>query len=413
MATELVNFLRGNVTNFTEIEPINNPARLVQDECGFVRGLRFTREHRDWIWITRVSFPLFLVVGTLGNGLAIVNVCGDRRGPKRTFLLGLFITDLWFLWNRLIIQIGSRLWDGAARGPDLYGYFYKVTAGIWLYLESVLFFASQWTLMAFCVDRYLAIRCPLHHRTNYRRNSLFAVAFIFVCSAVNALNVPVFYYWMLGNDFLAPGAVVPQFPKVFQQWRRMEMWWEVFVRLLAYVGTATLNMLIIARLHQSNIQVDRAPIIRTMTAATDSSGSRATNKPSAKHGAPIIPRPRHSLVRRTNSSQAANKILIASSFFFLLTQSLDFGMSVLLAFSQAPICLFQITNTFLQVYDPFRAFLVNMYFACGFMFYLCCGEQSLRGLFVSSRVKRLSVVESLIPMAEMRFPLPIIVNRSM
>jgi hypothetical protein len=81
--------------------------------------------------------------------------------------------------------------------------------------------------MAFCIDRFLAIRFPLHHRTNLRRNSLFAISFIFACSSVNALYIPVVYYWILQNSMLESGAIIPQFPVLFRHWRRIEMWWEV------------------------------------------------------------------------------------------------------------------------------------------------------------------------------------------
>ncbi|GAU94172.1 hypothetical protein RvY_05997 [Ramazzottius varieornatus] len=85
--------------NFTIFSHINHTRNslLIKDGCGFIRTLSFTREYASWIWITRISFPLFLILGTIGNALAIVTVYSDRRGPKRTFLLGLFFSDLWFL----------------------------------------------------------------------------------------------------------------------------------------------------------------------------------------------------------------------------------------------------------------------------------------------------------------------------
>src|ERR1700750_3343970 len=61
--------------------------------CGRPRDLHFTSGHADWIWLTRLSFPIFLVVGTLGNVLGNISVKGDTKGPKRTFLLGMFVAD--------------------------------------------------------------------------------------------------------------------------------------------------------------------------------------------------------------------------------------------------------------------------------------------------------------------------------
>ena len=122
-------------------------------------------------------------------------------------------------------------------------------------------------------------------------------------------------------------------------------------------------MMIITRLRKSDYQ-SRQKINLPRTSMAVISGTLANH---------------HAIIRRTSSANAANKILILNSLFFLTTQSLDFGMSLLVAFSQAPICLFHITNGFIQVYDPFRNFLINMYFALGFTFYLCCGENSFSG----------------------------------
>ena len=82
-------------------------------------------------------------------------------------------------------------------------------------------------LLAFCVDRFLAIGFPLHHHTKYRRFSYIALAAIFLGSALNALYIPIAYYWMLNNSMLQAGRVIPQLPAIFRYWRRIEMWWEV------------------------------------------------------------------------------------------------------------------------------------------------------------------------------------------
>ncbi|GAU94171.1 hypothetical protein RvY_05996 [Ramazzottius varieornatus] len=192
-----------------------------------------------------------------------------------------------------------------------------------------------------------------------------ALAAIFAGSAVNALYIPIAYYWMLHNSMLQAGRVIPQLPAMFRHWRRIEMWWEVVVRLMAYTGTATLNMMIINRLRNSDYHSRQKVTVNIPRSSLVVISGTLSNH--------------HAIIRRTNSANAANKILILNSLFFLTTQSLDFGMSVLVAFSQAPICLFHITNGFIQVYDPFRNFLVNMYFAFGFAFYLCCGENSFTG----------------------------------
>ncbi|XP_055333023.1 uncharacterized protein LOC129584738 isoform X2 [Paramacrobiotus metropolitanus] len=259
-------------------------------------------------------------------------------------------------WNRLAVYLGSRVWGSSEAGStDLYGGFYQATAGVWLYLESVLFFSSQWILLAFCIDRFLAIELPVQHYTRKRRRSFRLLGIICVASAVNALYIPVVYYWIFSNSNLQAGQRVPEFPIAFRQWRHVEMWWEVVDRLFAYCSIATFNYMIIAR-------------IRKAANPTDAAGApRKSSHPNIKNHSG------HRTLFRTTSRTGATKILIFSSFFFLVTQSLDFVMSLLVAFSQAPICLFHITNSFLHVYDPFRNLLVNMNFAMGFVFYLCFG----------------------------------------
>lgn len=87
------------------------------DSCGRQQPTRFTTttDESQAVWITRVSFPILLAIGTVGNILGIILVLREhrqsdgqrRRGSRagtadasrsrRIFLLGMFVTDVCYL----------------------------------------------------------------------------------------------------------------------------------------------------------------------------------------------------------------------------------------------------------------------------------------------------------------------------
>ncbi|OQV18495.1 hypothetical protein BV898_07503 [Hypsibius exemplaris] len=82
---------------------------VVLDSCGRVRGTRFSNNgYKSAVWLTRVSFPTFLLIGTIGNVIGIILVVNERQNGRRcgnqaldmsrkVFLRALFILDLCFL----------------------------------------------------------------------------------------------------------------------------------------------------------------------------------------------------------------------------------------------------------------------------------------------------------------------------
>lgn len=82
------------------------------DSCGrpFILNYTNVTDNTGNAWLTRVSFPVFLLVGTVGNSVGIWLVTreryhGKRRGSRpldmsrtrKIFLHALFISDLLYL----------------------------------------------------------------------------------------------------------------------------------------------------------------------------------------------------------------------------------------------------------------------------------------------------------------------------
>ena len=87
---------------------INHSSSVTYDSCGRQQGTSFDNSYDASIWLTRISFPLFLVIGTLGNATGILmlisedNSCRGRKKVdnsrgRKIFLQALFTSDLCYL----------------------------------------------------------------------------------------------------------------------------------------------------------------------------------------------------------------------------------------------------------------------------------------------------------------------------
>lgn len=76
----------------------NSSRTMIWDNCGRVSDLQFENDYGGWGWVTKISSPVLLAIGTIGNIVGILlakdyNKCGSQR----TFLISLYVVSLLYL----------------------------------------------------------------------------------------------------------------------------------------------------------------------------------------------------------------------------------------------------------------------------------------------------------------------------
>ncbi|OWA51827.1 hypothetical protein BV898_16290 [Hypsibius exemplaris] len=327
--------------------------RRILDACGRDQDLRYINDYTDWAWITKISFPIFLIICTVGNSLGIVVAWKDVRGKKRTFLLAFFSTNLCYMWNKFFIFLGSGIWSPP--NPDeLYGQFYTLSAGYWVYVDAVLFSSAGLIVFAFCLDRYIALTDPLRHYARKRRIGVVTtVVIIFVWSASSSLYSPISYYWQMENANIAVGSQVV-IPESMKTWRKVDMWTEVISRTFTYLAIVLLDLIIVnslrkAKQNQINLNASTASGVQTIKQDKGLVGAGA---------------------RRLRAQRSVTRTLIISSLFYLVSQAMEVVMAILVLCNNPPLCSYQITMKFLLIYNPIQIMLSNSYYACSFLVYI-------------------------------------------
>jgi hypothetical protein len=84
-----------NVTDFFAVN--QSDFRFPSDACGRKLDLRFGNDLDDLQWITRISFPIFLALGTAGNVYGIFSGWIDNKHSQRVFVIGICSISLIYL----------------------------------------------------------------------------------------------------------------------------------------------------------------------------------------------------------------------------------------------------------------------------------------------------------------------------
>ncbi|XP_072501883.1 LOW QUALITY PROTEIN: galanin receptor type 2 [Notamacropus eugenii] len=129
--------------------------------------------------IVPVLFALIFLVGTVGNSLvlAVLLRSGQMSRPTNLFILNLGVADLCFIVCCVPFQATIYTLDGWVFGALL-----CKTVHFLIFLTM---YASSFTLATVSLDRYLAIRYPLHSRElRTPRNGLAAIGLIWTLALI-------------------------------------------------------------------------------------------------------------------------------------------------------------------------------------------------------------------------------------
>ncbi|XP_055500747.1 5-hydroxytryptamine receptor 2A-like [Leucoraja erinacea] len=161
------------------------PEPLHNQGCSNSSGSSSSRKDKNWAALL-IVIVIILTIG--GNTLVIVAVSLEKKLQNATnyFLMSLAIADM--LVGILVMPVSLI--------TVLYGYLWPLPVKlcpIWIYFDVLFSTASIMHLCAISLDRYIAIRNPIHHsRFNSRTKAFLKIIAVWTISVGVSMPIPVF-----------------------------------------------------------------------------------------------------------------------------------------------------------------------------------------------------------------------------
>lgn len=158
--------------------------------------------------------------------------------------------------------------------------------------------------------------------------------------------------------FYKVSAAVPCLLNVAQFKHKFNLFFQVVLQMAAACTIVAMNLLIVIRIMRSHLR----KLIRshlTKFVDTDDMKKRMCRNLQTPAYSPGI-------------------ILLTSSMFYLMTSCLDLFLCVLSVLARYPVCLVETQMDYNRKYDPARQLLRHVYFAFGFLFYVCLQVRNYR-----------------------------------
>ncbi|XP_055342324.1 uncharacterized protein LOC129590904 [Paramacrobiotus metropolitanus] len=167
-----------------------------------------SRERHDIRRLDVFSYPFLLALATLGNTLNIIIL--KREKPctsKNVYLIAIAASDMIFKWSALMFYIIN--FDGEVHGmprPHLYAAVRPIQ-GFGAFCQETAAVFSSWVIVAFSVERFIAIKYPLRHmiKDNLRQSrvNIGAILFSAVLLVIHRL-VDYYHYYVRYGGTNAP-----------------------------------------------------------------------------------------------------------------------------------------------------------------------------------------------------------------
>ncbi|XP_055339416.1 probable G-protein coupled receptor 139 [Paramacrobiotus metropolitanus] len=208
-----------------------------------------------FIQVDLVLFPFFLGLSTFGNILNLIVLLREKSfGGKNAYLVSIAIIDTIYMWCALwsyTINYDQVLHDGALR-PSLKAAFDRV-AGLVMFLQETAVFSSSWLIIAFSMERLLAIRFPLRYLTgsNLKRTAIIIATIIAVAVLLTCFRL-VDYYWFYDNFLrLRPRPKIrPPRPYGLMIWSKAYTWGQVFIQVFTFLAILIVNTVLLLTIFQ-------------------------------------------------------------------------------------------------------------------------------------------------------------------
>ncbi|XP_055328258.1 uncharacterized protein LOC129581297 [Paramacrobiotus metropolitanus] len=200
----------------------------IEIQCGLPVQVAYESSDNPTNWVEFVFYPILLLFCTVGNILNLL-VLGTERNKTTTsvFLIWLALSDLCILWLYLPIYI-IKVSPAAMDNPnDEEGYANFGGAQSWLSEACIQF--SDWTLIAFSIERFIAVSNPLGRVYKYKMGrqicttAIIELGLLILALAATVENAATWYYILVkGNDNSENSAWL-------HNWKNVQLQFETFV----------------------------------------------------------------------------------------------------------------------------------------------------------------------------------------
>ncbi|OQV17579.1 hypothetical protein BV898_08350 [Hypsibius exemplaris] len=341
----------GNLVAFTataNLSGLSNATSNVTLRCGWPKEDRRSEvPHIEYV--DMVTYPILLALSTIGNALNVFVLRRERpQSSKNVYLITMACSDICYMWAQFCPYTKDRIPDPSDWIVDSL----SAANGVILFLQETAAFVSDWTIVAFSIDRLLAICSPLHHKMicSISRSTTIAMGIITVAVLLASCRL-VDYYWWYAND---PGfGPVPVRPIELKHLRTMYNGSLFVLPALTFLAILTINsvlMHIINRKRKSRLLKLRI----TLSSTPDARGALTTSNTTRK-------------VAAAASEHNASIMLATCVLLYLITQTPSAVFMVLQTLDST--CIRRHSRHEESVTEPIKLFCLNLNFSLNFVLY--------------------------------------------
>ncbi|OQV17580.1 hypothetical protein BV898_08351 [Hypsibius exemplaris] len=300
-------------------------------------------------YLDMVTYPFLLALSTVGNVLNVfVLSCERPQTSKNIYLLALAYSDVCYMWAQFLPYLRDRESDPS----ELFRRVLEAAMGVILFLQENAAFVSDWIIVAFSIDRFVAISAPLHYRVtnSVGRSVAISVGIVTVATAHTSLRLSDYYFWY---THYSKTDSRPVRPVALQRWKDFYMWTLSVLPSMTFLVILSLNaslMYIIIRQRRTRFQ-------KLSTQLSDQSAQRAAAIPG---GDPVVS-------GKHSENYMASIMLATCVLLYLITQTPSAVLMVLETLKQH--CIRRHSKVEESLTEPIKLFFLNLNFSLNFVLY--------------------------------------------
>ncbi|OWA54351.1 hypothetical protein BV898_18759 [Hypsibius exemplaris] len=316
----------------------------------------------DTVYVSLISFPILLVVCTVGNCL---NILVLRRlktlNVKEVLLIGLSVTNIFALWLAVPLYLDHHAWYLGIEHEE--APLLVRVLGVFQWLKTAAYYLSDGILILFSCERLMAFRWSHFHR---RFRSRLRVALILICllaflSLLISLEACVWYYaWRSWEASPHPGESHFTMPVWLAVWDDIQKEIDIVLPILILMIILCVNVWLL-RFLQASLLIS-AEFRANMILEDNNRDRRATLTESTLH-------------RPTGISTMYLPLLGCAALYFV-TQFPAILLNTLHHLASPPLCWFSpIGGALLQDLRPIAWTLALVNYSVNFMVYAGLSKQ--------------------------------------
>ncbi|XP_055338527.1 neuropeptides capa receptor-like [Paramacrobiotus metropolitanus] len=323
---------------------------------------RHNLDRHDIRHLDLYTYPLLLLIGTLGNLLNIIVLKQEKPcTSKNVYLVAIALSDMLFMWMGFFVYVSN--FDGEVHGRprDSVRAMVRHMGGACHFCQEVATIFSSWLIIAFSVERFMAIRCPLKHLVKDNvRQSWINIAGILPTAIVLASHRLVDYYWYHATAITGSPYKRPDF---LDGWNKVYTWLITLINVTTFIIILAVNAKLLREIIRTRkfqqVEFQRSLASHTSSNSSDSTPSNARINPRMEKNALIL--------------------LGGVVLMFLITQMPVVVHNILHLLEKS--CIRRYPVEWRRVAVPVCNFLLNVNYSCNFLVYCSIDKRFRRSVF--------------------------------